>query len=320
MENGKLPAVSIIIPTYNRAHLIDRSIKSVLAQTYRDFELIIVDDGSADNTEQVVRSYNDQRIRYLKHPKNRGVSAARNTGIKAAAGSYIAFQDSDDEWLPRKLEKQMALFEEDKKGDLGLVLCEYLVLEKERETHSAPNISNLDYEQLISHPGAFNEGPSRFLLKRDLTAAELYFDEKLRACEDWDFLLRISHICRIDYVKEVLVKYIIHNESHLGSRRNILEARNALLLKYADEYKTRPKALSYGYRQNAVDCHQLGQMRDMRRYLKASIKAYPWNPDLYLNFVIALFGRRGFQIFLTLRYSVFKVLSQVSQQRRGHIK
>jgi glycosyltransferase involved in cell wall biosynthesis len=311
MENVKSPMVSVVIPTYNRAHLVSRAIQSVLDQTYRDFELIIVDDGSTDNTEEVVRAFHDARIIYLKQPSNRGVSAARNAGIKAAQGNYIAFQDSDDEWLPQKLEKQMALFKEDKKGDLGLVLCEYLVLEKGQEIHSVPNIKRLNYEQLISHPGAYNEGPSRYLLKRDLTERELYFDENLRACEDWDLLLRMSHICRIDYAKEVLVKYIIHNETHLGSYRNILDARNILLKKYAKELELKPKALSYSFRQNALDNFQLGQMRDMRYYLYASIKAYPWNPDLYFNFLISLFGRRVFLLFLGVRHYVFKFLAQM---------
>jgi len=107
----KNPTVSVIISTYNRAHLIGRAIQSVLNQTYQDFEVIVVDDGSTDNTEEIVKSFNDPRIRYIRHEKNKGAAAARNTGIKAARGKYIAFQDSDDEWLPEKLEKQMKVFE-----------------------------------------------------------------------------------------------------------------------------------------------------------------------------------------------------------------
>ena len=107
----KTPKVSVIIPTYNRAHLVGRAIRSVLNQTYQDFEIIVVDDGSTDNTEEVVKSFNDPRIRYIRHEENKGAAAARNTGIKAAKGKFIAFQDSDDEWLPKKLEKQMEAFD-----------------------------------------------------------------------------------------------------------------------------------------------------------------------------------------------------------------
>jgi len=82
----KAPKVSVVIPTYNRAHLVGRAIRSVLNQTYQDFEIIVVDDGSTDNTKEVVKSFNDPRIRYIRHEKNRGGSAARNTGIRAARG------------------------------------------------------------------------------------------------------------------------------------------------------------------------------------------------------------------------------------------
>ena len=109
----KNPTVSIIIPTYNRAHLIGRAIQSVLNQTYQNFEIIVVDDGSTDNTEEMIKEFqkHDKRIKYIRHEKNRGGAAARNTGIKVARGEYIAFQDSDDEWLPEKLEKQMDVFQ-----------------------------------------------------------------------------------------------------------------------------------------------------------------------------------------------------------------
>jgi glycosyltransferase involved in cell wall biosynthesis len=91
------PLVTVIIPTYNRARLLGRAIDSVLAQIFTDFELIIVDDGSVDNTRQLVLGYADQRIRYLRHERNQGANAARNTGVRAATGKYVAFLDSDDE-------------------------------------------------------------------------------------------------------------------------------------------------------------------------------------------------------------------------------
>jgi glycosyltransferase involved in cell wall biosynthesis len=95
----KNPKVSVIIPTYNRAEYLGRSIQSVLNQTYQDFELIIVDDGSTDNTRDIVAQFHDKRLNYIRHETNLGVAAARNSGVRAARGIYLAFQDSDDEWL-----------------------------------------------------------------------------------------------------------------------------------------------------------------------------------------------------------------------------
>jgi glycosyltransferase involved in cell wall biosynthesis len=109
-NNLSEPSVSVIIPTYNRQHMVDRALGSVLNQTYRDVEVIVVDDCSSDDTEQVIARIDDTRIRYMRHEINRGAPAARNSGFAAARGMYVAFLDSDDEWLPEKLEKQLNLF------------------------------------------------------------------------------------------------------------------------------------------------------------------------------------------------------------------
>src|SRR5688500_9781977 len=118
------PIVSVVIPTYNRAHLIRRAIDSVVAQTFADWELIVVDDASKDDAEGVVRSYGDSRMRYVRHDVNKGASAARNTGLYAAHGEFVAFLDSDDEWLPEKLASQVELFRANPGGfaSLGVVL------------------------------------------------------------------------------------------------------------------------------------------------------------------------------------------------------
>jgi glycosyltransferase involved in cell wall biosynthesis len=110
--------VSIIIPTYNRAELLPRAIDSVLAQTYQDFDIVVVDDGSTDGTRSVVEAYEDARVRYVRLPKRRGVSAARNAGMAASGGEWIGFLDSDDEWLPEKLERQLALADVDPSLDI----------------------------------------------------------------------------------------------------------------------------------------------------------------------------------------------------------
>ena len=100
------PLVSVIIPTYNRAALVAEALASVKAQTFRDFEIVVVDDGGTDGTWEALSA--GQEIRVLRHPRRRGVSAARNTGINAARGQWLAFLDSDDLWLPDKLARQMA--------------------------------------------------------------------------------------------------------------------------------------------------------------------------------------------------------------------
>jgi glycosyltransferase involved in cell wall biosynthesis len=310
MNQKQLPTVSVIIPTYNRAHLIGRSVRSVLNQTYTDFELIIVDDGSKDNTEDILKAFNDPRIMFIKHTINRGVCAARNTGIKSARGAYIAFQDSDDEWLPQKLEKQMAVFQQDKKGDIGLVVCEYIIVSKDGEKRFVPRVNELTYQKMLSHLGGYGEATQRFMLKRDLTASELYFDQRLPAWEEWDLLFRVSRHCRIDYARDVLVKYYRHGGPHVDVPTNRLRARKILLRKYAKELAANPRGLSFGHWQIALDYHKIGDMRRVRHHLKKAIAAYPWNPDNYLQYVAALFGWKAFKLAFNLRHFISVIMRE----------
>ena len=116
-DTGAEPVVSVVLPTYNRAPLLGRSIRSVLAQSYGDFEVFVIDDGSTDETAGVVADFRDRRIRYVPLPRDTGAAAARNVGIRMSRGKFLAFQDSDDEWLPSKLAKQVSAFE---RGPAGL--------------------------------------------------------------------------------------------------------------------------------------------------------------------------------------------------------
>lgn len=129
MEYGNLPLVSVIIPTYNRVRTLPAAIDSVLNQTYKNLELIVMDDGSEDGTEQYVRNIADPRIRYRKSERNMGPSAARNNGAKLAAGEYLAFQDSDDEWMPDKLEKRCAGCLKRRKSLWYIVSLDYILTE-----------------------------------------------------------------------------------------------------------------------------------------------------------------------------------------------
>jgi glycosyltransferase involved in cell wall biosynthesis len=119
------PSVSVIIPTYNRAHLVLRAIQSVLSQTFADFELIVVDDGSVDNRREAVARFDDPRIQYIRLERNRGLGAARNVDTDAARGEYIAFLDSDDEWLESKLAEQLEQARHSSSG-FGVFYCQHL--------------------------------------------------------------------------------------------------------------------------------------------------------------------------------------------------
>lgn len=204
------PVVSVIIPTYNRVHLLRRAIQSVLNQTYQDFEIIIIDDGSIDNTEEVVKKFQEQdkRVRYIKHEENKGGSAARNTGIKNAKGKYIAFLDSDDEWLPTKLEKQIELFRK-RCDSVGAVYCLSYTADdsigriKLSKIDDSVRRGNVYRQALFGFCGGV--GNSRTMVLGECFQKSGMFDESLPSFQDVDLGIRLAQNYNFELIDEPLV-------------------------------------------------------------------------------------------------------------------
>lgn len=222
-----MPQVSIVVPTYNRARYVIQAIDSVLAQTFRDYEIIVVDDGSTDNTKEILQSYND-KIRYI-YQTNKGVSAARNTGICVAKGEWIAFLDSDDIWLPDKLEKQM------KNADSEDVIYSHLtkwfvdnendaILLKKCESIHWPKTDREGYvfDPILSVAGADSYMTPTFLCHRSCFDRIGYFEEYLTAGEDEDWLSRASLFCKFHILSEALAHIRYHpNQTGLDSEKSV---------------------------------------------------------------------------------------------------
>ena len=186
-----MATVSVIIPTFNRAVKTARAISSVLYQRFTDHEIIVVDDGSTDDTKRVLKQFKN-RIRCVVHTANRGVSAARNTGIEASTAPLIAFLDSDDYWLPDKLSIQAAFFNKNPNA----MICQTEETWIRNGRHANPGKRHLKPSGDIFEPSLVLclISPSAVMLKRALLDEVGVFDEGLPACEDYDLWLRIS--CR----------------------------------------------------------------------------------------------------------------------------
>jgi glycosyltransferase involved in cell wall biosynthesis len=213
--------VSVIIRTFNRAHSIGQAVQSALSQTYTDFELLVVDDGSTDDTAQVVQSFSDPRIRLLRHGSNRGVGAACNTGIRAANGKYIAWLDSDDFWRPDKLERQVRFLEQHPETDA--VFSDVCIHDKDREVPSLIDFMKAFQKHLEGKPfGAefvvrqrdmylclLQEVPIKptALLVRCRVFDEVgLFDEAARSGEDWEFLIRLARVSSFGFINRQLAE------------------------------------------------------------------------------------------------------------------
>ena len=201
---NKSNKISVIIPTYNRGKLIKKSIKSVLNQTYQNIEVIVVDDGSTDNTESIVKNIKDKRLRYIKLEENKGACFARNIGIKNAKGTYISFQDSDDIFYSNKLEVQLNNLLKNK-SDIDFCKLKY------HDFNTEFSIPNKEQEELIKKGKIIDElckgnfiSTQALLVKKDILD-NIHFDDALPRFQDYDLVLRIVPKYKISYSDQSLV-------------------------------------------------------------------------------------------------------------------
>jgi glycosyltransferase involved in cell wall biosynthesis len=264
--------ISVIIPTYNRANLILRAIDSVLNQSYKNFELIIVDDGSTDNTHEVLTPLiQTDKIKYFKR-QNCGVSASRNFGVSQSLGNYITFLDSDDEWLPHKLQDQLHYFSHN--PEVRIVYGEEIwirngirVNQKAIHKKSGGSIFLACVEQCLI-------GPSSVMLEKKLFFEMGGFDESFVVCEDYDLWLKISSLMEIGFITHPQIMKHGGHEDQLSTRFvamdfwrikamwAILQSRQ-LIPEYKDavivSMKRRGRILLHGYQKygNEKDFHEI---------------------------------------------------------------
>ncbi len=225
------PLISVVIPTYNRPDFLKKAIKTVLNQTYRNLEILIIDDASTVNNQKNINNFDDNRIIYFKNKTRRGAPYSRNVGIKNAKGRFIAFLDDDDEWMPRKLEEQLKAFDD---PAVGLAVCYSFDKRFGRERISKPPKS-ITYKDLLK---SFNlSSTSSYLIRGELFDEIGYFDLGLPSAQEYDLALRISKNYAVKTVPDVLM---IQNTSEGQISENWarkLKGIMALYKKHAKEYK-----------------------------------------------------------------------------------
>jgi glycosyltransferase involved in cell wall biosynthesis len=288
IESNKDPLVSVIIPTHNRARLVARAIESVLNQTYKHLEIIVVDDASTDNTKEVIAGYDDPRISYLLNERNIKAPASRNRGIKIAKGQYISFLDDDDELLPQKIEKQVSKFLEAKKN-VGVVYCGYcFVTADSGDTLNAtyPKYKgNVYSEMLLSCLMASHT----LLIKKESFEMAGLFDEDLPSCQDWDMWIRLSKITDFDFIPEALAKVYVHGSQISTDLSAKIRARTAILQKYEKELEQNPDILCYHLKRLGVLHFIAGEYATGRKYIIDALKIKPTEMNSYLHAGLSLF-------------------------------
>lgn len=244
-----IPKVSVIIRTYNRADLIGRALASVLNQTFQDFEVIVADDGSTDQTRQIVTDLaaKDPRIKFVSQAHFGTPGRTFNLGLNNSHGEYIAILDSDDEWLPTKLEKQVKLLE-NTDPKIGLVTCHAFLMNPDgtkQERKALACESCLESALIRRIPFSL----SSVLIKKEVFDYLGSIDENYKIADDWDMYIRTTQKYNYDFVEEVLFKYYKHdsNISFTPDYSRHAADLEYLLHKHLELYKKYPKILEHWY-------------------------------------------------------------------------
>jgi glycosyltransferase involved in cell wall biosynthesis len=266
----RAPRISVIIPTFNHGRFIEKTIESVLNQSFQDLEIIIVDDHSTDNTKTVVQKYLDSRVYFIRHDINRGPGAARNTGIQCSAGTYIAFLDSDDEWAPEKLQLQLDLFTEGS-YDLGLIYsaAEFVTNNVSIIIHC--KVHDDAFKSLLEANGIVCGGSSAMIKRKCIETVGL-FDESMLSSEDWDMWLRIAKSYKIKFVDKVLVRCNTHASNISADMARTITGRERLLLKHVEAYKYYPDIHAQQYYKLGIYCYKFGFMKRGQKHFQSAFK------------------------------------------------
>lgn len=293
--SDKHPLISVIVPTFKRAQLLRRSVRSVLAQTYRNLELLVIDDCSPDETPQVMAEFDDPRVRYIRLERNQRAARARNIGIEAARGELIAFQDDDDVWLINKLARQVECLQ-NAPADVGLCIAGYLRCFADRADYIGGHdrFGRMDFRQgplrgfaLIATPG--------WLVRRDCLARSGGFDPAMRSWDDWELAYRLSKVCRFCHVDEPLYIQDRATGGAMWSNRAVYASDMRVILdKHGQDWHASPETLAYFYRLAGRYEAQYGETAEARTLLRRSLALRPWQPQVAAMYALTAFGQRPF--------------------------
>lgn len=240
MNEETFPLVSVVIPAFNRERTIRYCLDSVLHQTYRNLDIIVVDDNSSDNTVNIVKSYTDPRLSVIECHTNGGAQVARNIGIKAAQGKWIAFLDSDDNWILEKVEKQIEVVRDLDWNKYVVVHSDGIVQDEVNSKTYRFGIDRFDgeniYNKLLSKPGPFFQA----ILTSKIALEKIgYLDEEVPSYQEWDTAIRLGKICRFVQLSKPLFVYHLHSGDTISKdRKRDISGYSYIIRKFEKDIKS----------------------------------------------------------------------------------
>lgn len=302
---NSITQVSVIVPSYGRPKMLEDALDSVLSQTYKDFEVIVVDDGSPDPLEDVVKQFNDNRISYYRLEENQGANVARNTGIEISTGKYLAFLDDDDRWEPAKLEEQVQILDDN--PSIGLVYTGQRFVDNEDTTIETRIPSKSGNVRRYLLKGGYVGGFSSVMLRQKLVATAGKPDSELPILQDTEWWLRLSQETHFYSIEKPLVVRRIGDYEQIGDKYEQL--RDVAYPKVYDKHNEAAanegkiyKFLFKSYLLNYIGSTALskGKSHDARVYLLKSLLYNPLSLDSAWRFIISLGGSKAYYMVRTI--------------------
>lgn len=309
-------AVSVVIPTYNRANVLPRAIDSVLQQTIDDFEVIVVDDGSTDNTEKVVGEYSDNRVKYISTEDNKGANVARNIGIKQATGEYISFLDSDDIFSNDNLRICLNTLEKTSDIYVGVFTGYHVdVGSMNKFQVASPKVirtpNELGKKVLNESKSISIGGFSSLMFRRSVFKKIGLLDEDLPSYQDLDFYLRVLQNHYLRGIDEPLYTYVRHEEQiSSNSNRRIRGIRN-ILEKHGQTLP--PSVTSYLYFSLGIESMNVDETNISTKSFRKSVEIDKYNLKYWCYYLPSLFGENIFNVAMTVKPYIKKVVHTVRQ-------
>lgn len=313
------PAISVVIPTCDRVDLLKRAIDSVLSQSFKNYEIIVVDDHSEDGTPDFLRSLEDPRLRFISRRERGGGAAARNTGIGVAAGDFVAFLDDDDAWHSNKLQRQ---FERMKQlPEVGMLYTGTVhIFQDSGRIYRTVNpryrgeiFNDLLMQNMIGTT-------SSIMVRRQALMEVGGFDELFPSCQDWDLYLRLAQRWPIDFVDQSLVNFFLHPVRITHNYDAGIKGRKMILKKYRPYIGNNSKILSLHFAAIGKLCCQAGRYAEGRHFLLKATRQNPGNMKVYKHLLPLLIGGRFYQEALKFKRRLVTLWSEGSgpkQQKKG---
>jgi glycosyltransferase involved in cell wall biosynthesis len=269
--------------------MLREAIRSALDQTFRDFEIVILDDASEDDTERVVADFGDDRVRYMRRDAPGGGAAARNAAIRTARGAFLAFLDDDDEWYPGKLERQMDVFRRSEL-DPGVVYAGYLIVDRATGRTLAEKKAERRGDLAKDLPSRnFLGGTSCVVARRELLESVGLFDEALPSFHDYDLWLRVAPRTRFDFVAEPQLNYYIHGKNIWRNYDALDRGIDRMLQKHGDSRALRRNLARQSLWVGVHRCRQ-GEVALGRRAMRRAVRLDPFAPRAYAHLGLSLLG------------------------------